>query len=80
MDGKRPAALVTGSGTGIGRAAVLALAKAGYDVAVNYSRSADAAQKTATECEALGVKAIVPFKSARSVSLRSRRRKRRSAD
>ncbi len=55
----RPAALVTGGGTGIGRAAVLALAQAGYDVAVNYSRSADAAKATAKEAEAKGAKAIV---------------------
>ena len=36
----RPAALVTGSASGIGRAAALRLARAGYDVAINYSRSA----------------------------------------
>ena len=33
------AALVTGSATGIGRAAAIALAKAGYNVAINYSRN-----------------------------------------
>src|SRR5208282_3451067 len=32
----RPAALVTGSASGIGRAAALRLARAGYDVAINY--------------------------------------------
>jgi len=32
----RQAALVTGGATGIGRAAVLALARAGYDVCINY--------------------------------------------
>jgi 3-oxoacyl-[acyl-carrier protein] reductase len=35
----RKAALVTGGATGIGRSAVLALARAGFDVAVNYSSS-----------------------------------------
>jgi 3-oxoacyl-[acyl-carrier protein] reductase len=50
----RPAALVTGSASGIGRAAALRLAQAGYDVAINYSRSADAAAKTLTELESLG--------------------------
>ena len=34
--GDRPAALVTGSASGIGRAAALRLARAGYDVAINY--------------------------------------------
>lgn len=39
MSTARKAALVTGAASGIGRSAVLALARAGYDVAVNYSRS-----------------------------------------
>ena len=39
MSPKRTA-LVTGAATGIGRSAVLALARAGYDVAINYSSSA----------------------------------------
>jgi NAD(P)-dependent dehydrogenase (short-subunit alcohol dehydrogenase family) len=50
----RPAALVTGSASGIGRAAALRLARAGYDVAINYSRSEDAARKTLAEPESLG--------------------------
>ncbi len=50
----RPAALVTGSASGIGRAAALRLARAGYDVAINYSRSQDAAEETLRELEALG--------------------------
>jgi 3-oxoacyl-[acyl-carrier protein] reductase len=50
----RPAALVTGSASGIGRAAALRLARAGYDVAINYSRSEDAARQTLTELEKLG--------------------------
>jgi 3-oxoacyl-[acyl-carrier protein] reductase len=55
----RPAALVTGSATGIGRAEAVALAQAGYDVAVNYSRSRGAAEETAAECEAAGAKTLV---------------------
>jgi 3-oxoacyl-[acyl-carrier protein] reductase len=50
----RPAALLTGSASGIGRAAALRLARAGYDVAINYSRSEDAAQRTLAELESLG--------------------------
>jgi 3-oxoacyl-[acyl-carrier protein] reductase len=50
----RPAALVTGSASGIGRAAALRLARAGYDVVINYSRSPDAAGQTLAELEKLG--------------------------
>ena len=51
-------ALITGGGTGVGRATALLLAKAGCDVAVNYSRSSDEANKTAGDIQALGRKAI----------------------
>jgi 3-oxoacyl-[acyl-carrier protein] reductase len=44
----RPAALVTGSASGIGRAAALRLARAGNDVAINYRRSEDSARRTMT--------------------------------
>jgi 3-oxoacyl-[acyl-carrier protein] reductase len=50
----RKAALVTGGATGIGRSAVLALARAGFDVAVNYSSSETAARETAAEAGKLG--------------------------
>jgi len=56
-NGKK-AALVTGAATGIGSAAAVALARAGYDVAVNYSRSSNSAAETAAQCEKAGVKAI----------------------
>jgi 3-oxoacyl-[acyl-carrier protein] reductase len=52
------AALVTGAATGIGRAAAIALAKAGYDVAVNYSRNEGGAAEVVRTCAAEGVKAI----------------------
>jgi len=51
----RPAALVTGAARGIGRSAALALARSGYDVAVNYSRSDAAAKRVAEEIEKIGV-------------------------
>ena len=54
MADDRPAALVTGSASGIGRAAALRLARAGYDVAINYRRSEDDARRTMAELEALG--------------------------
>jgi 3-oxoacyl-[acyl-carrier protein] reductase len=50
---------VTGAATGIGRAAVLALARAGFDVALNYSSSEAAARQSAGEAEALGASTLL---------------------
>ena len=55
----RKKALVTGGATGIGKSAVLALARAGYDVAINYASSAKAAQDTAKEAQALGAHTLL---------------------
>jgi enoyl-[acyl-carrier protein] reductase III len=52
-------ALVTGSGRGIGRAIALKLAAQGADIIVNFFRHREAAEKTAKDIEALGVKAHV---------------------
>jgi 3-oxoacyl-[acyl-carrier protein] reductase len=51
-------ALVTGGGTGVGRATSLQLAQRGFHVAINYSRSKDDAESTAAAAADLGVKAI----------------------
>jgi 3-oxoacyl-[acyl-carrier protein] reductase len=55
----RKAALVTGAATGIGRSAVLALARAGFDVALNYSSSEAAARETAAQAEKLGARTLL---------------------
>ncbi|MBI5717188.1 MAG: SDR family oxidoreductase [Burkholderiales bacterium] len=55
----RKKALVTGGATGIGRSAVLTLARAGYDVAINYSSSAQAAQAVSAEAQALGAETLL---------------------
>lgn len=55
----RPAALVTGAARGIGAATALALAEQGYDVAVNYSVSEQAAAEVAAQARKHGGRAIV---------------------
>jgi len=59
MANSKPVALITGAATGIGRSAAVALAKNGYDVVVNFSRSEDAAKLTAQQCEAAGARALL---------------------
>lgn len=46
--------LVTGGSRGIGKACALELAKAGYDVLINYVGNTEAAEKTVEELKALG--------------------------
>ena len=59
MAARKKAGLVTGAATGIGRSATLALARAGYDVAINYSRSEAAARETAREAEKAGAATLL---------------------
>ncbi|MEC3759161.1 SDR family NAD(P)-dependent oxidoreductase [Bacillus halotolerans] len=58
MDLKNKTALVTGGGTGIGRAACIELAKRGAIVAVNYSRSQAQAEETAEIIKSEGGQAV----------------------
>lgn len=54
-----PAAVVTGSSRGIGRAIAVRFARDGYDVAVNYHTGEDAAEETADRVRDAGQEAVV---------------------
>lgn len=54
-----PTAVVTGSSRGIGRAIAVRFAADGYDVAVNYHTSEDAAEDTAERVREAGQRAVV---------------------
>ena len=51
-------AIVTGASRGIGKACALELAKAGYDIVVNYVSNEQAAGEVVKEIEALGRKSL----------------------
>lgn len=56
MTASRPAALVTGSAKGVGRAILLGLAAGGYDVAVHYRSSESEAASVQDEARRAGAK------------------------
>lgn len=56
---ERKIALVTGAATGIGRAIVVNLARGGFDLAINYSRSLEAAQETERQAQAAGARTVL---------------------
>lgn len=55
----RKVALVTGSATGVGAATALLLARRGWDVVINYSRSAVEAQASEAACRAAGADTLL---------------------
>jgi 3-oxoacyl-[acyl-carrier protein] reductase len=59
MTATRRVALITGAASGIGRATAAALAEAGFDVVVNYSRSEQAARQTASLAQKKGAKTLL---------------------
>ena len=58
MASEQRAVIVTGSSSGIGAATARRLAGHGWRVAVNYSKSEDAAHQVAAECRSAGGEAI----------------------
>ena len=59
MKGSRLVAIVTGSSRGVGAATVKLLAKSGYNVVVNYSKSEKEAREVQAGCESLGAETLL---------------------
>lgn len=55
----RKVAIVTGSATGVGAATALALAARGYDLLINYSKSAAEAEAAAAACRDAGADTLL---------------------
>ena len=56
---QRKAAIVTGSATGVGAATALGLAQRGYDVLINYSKSAQEAREAEAACREAGADTLL---------------------
>ena len=59
MSESRGVAIVTGSSRGVGAATAKLLAKEGFNVVVNFSKSEEEAKKIAAACEALGAETLL---------------------
>ena len=55
----RNVAIITGSGSGIGAASAVLLARHGWNVVVNYASRADSAKEVARACEAHGAQLML---------------------
>ncbi len=59
MSQARPVAIVTGSSSGIGAATANLLAERGWNVVINYARSAAAGEEIAESCRSRGAETLV---------------------
>jgi len=55
----RNVAIITGSGSGIGAASAVLLARHGWNIVVNYASRADSAREVARKCEELGAQTLL---------------------
>ena len=59
MSSDRKTALITGSATGVGAATALGLARRGYNVLINYSKSEQEAREVEAACRAAGADTLL---------------------
>ena len=52
-------AIITGSGSGIGAATAVLLARHGWHIVINYASRSDSAKQVATACEAHGAQTLL---------------------